>query len=68
MRSVLLKVRFGDLHVLVCSRGLDIANMYVFLGEKGDTNYEEMNGGMHKAVILRGIENMGRSPYNYDHA
>ena len=53
--------------------GLDIANMYVFLGEKGDIDYEEMIGGMHKTLILRWIiydesENMGRSPSGYDHA
>ena len=35
--------------------GLDIANMYVFLGETGDTIYEDMIRGMHKTLILRGI-------------
>ena len=42
--------------------------MYVFLGGKGDTDYEEMIGGMHKTLILRGSENMGRSLSSYDHA
>ena len=44
--------------------------MYVFLGKKGGTIYEEMIGGMHKTLILRGIvydgsEKMGRSPSSY---
>ena len=65
MRSVLLKVRFSDLQVPVCSVGLGYSQ-YVFLSvEKGDTIYEEMIGGMHKTLILRGSEKMGRSPSSY---
>ena len=48
--------------------GLDIANRYVFLGEKGDIDYEEMIRGMHTTLILRGSKKMGRSPSSYDHA
>lgn len=62
--------RSQALRYLYVRWGLDIANMYVFLGEKGDTDYEEMIGGMHKTLILRGIvydgsEKMGRSPTSY---
>ena len=66
-RSVLLKVRFGDLQVPVCSMGLGYSQYVCVSGEKGDTIYEEMNGGMHKTLILReivydGSEKMGRIP------
>lgn len=27
----------------------------VFVGESGDTDYEELIGGVHKTVILRGV-------------
>lgn len=62
--------RSQALRYLYVRWGLDIANMYVFLGEKGDTDYEEMIGGMHKSLILRGIVNDGsekmmRSPTSY---
>ena len=68
MRSVLLKVRFGDLQVPVCSMGLGYRQYVCVFGEKGDTDYEEMIGGMHKTLILRGSEKMGRSPSTYNHA
>jgi len=29
--------------------------MYVFLGETRDRDYEELIGGMHKTLILKGI-------------
>ena len=69
-RSVLLKVRFGDLQVPICSMGLGYSQYVCVSGEKGDTIYEEMIGGMHKTLILRGIvydgsEKMGRSPSSY---
>ena len=73
VRSVLLKVRFGDLQVPICSMRLGY-NQYVCVSrEKGDTIYEEMIGGMHKTLILRGFiyygsEKMGRIPSSYDHA
>lgn len=62
--------RSQALRYLYVRWGLDIANMYVFLGEKGDTDYEELIGGMHKTLILKGIvvdgsEKMLRSPTSY---
>eukprot|EP01018_Ginkgo_biloba_P012399 Gb_17607 [translate_table: standard] len=62
--------RSQALRYLYVRWGLDIANMYVFLGERGDTDYGEMIGGMHKTMILRdfvedGSEKMGRSPNSY---
>lgn len=29
--------------------------MYVFLGETGDTDYEEMISGNHKTIIMKGV-------------
>lgn len=50
--------------------GLDVANMFVILGEKGDTDHEEMIAGSHKTVILQGIVDRGseellRTPGSY---
>ncbi|KAL0351245.1 UNVERIFIED_CONTAM: putative sucrose-phosphate synthase 4 [Sesamum calycinum] len=33
---------------------IELPKMVVFLGERGDTDYEELLGGLHKTVILRG--------------
>lgn len=35
--------------------GLSVTNMYVILGERGDTDHEELISGNHKAVIMKGI-------------
>ncbi|PIN11626.1 Glycosyltransferase [Handroanthus impetiginosus] len=32
---------------------IDLSKMVVFLGERGDTDYEDLLGGLHKTVILR---------------
>ncbi|KAG8369632.1 hypothetical protein BUALT_Bualt14G0033800 [Buddleja alternifolia] len=34
---------------------LNVANMYVILGETGDTDYEELISGTHKTVIMKGV-------------
>lgn len=33
--------------------------MYVFLGETGDTDYEEMISGNHKTIIMKGVVTKG---------
>ena len=33
--------------------------MYVFLGEEGDTDYEEMIAGTHKTIIMKGMTSKG---------
>lgn len=38
---------------------LNVANMYVFLGESGDTDYEEMIAGAHKTLIMKGVVSKG---------
>ncbi|KAF9603973.1 hypothetical protein IFM89_039327 [Coptis chinensis] len=38
--------------------GIDLSKMVVFVGEKGDTDYEDLLVGLHKSVILTGsVEN-----------
>ena len=39
--------------------GLNIANMYVIAGAKGDTDHEELLSGSHKTVIMKGIVEKG---------
>lgn len=34
---------------------MNVANMYVFLGETGDTDHEEMISGNHKTIIMKGV-------------
>ncbi|KAJ4713890.1 Sucrose-phosphate synthase family protein [Melia azedarach] len=34
--------------------GIDLSKMVVFVGEKGDTDYEDLLAGLHKTLILRG--------------
>ena len=50
--------------------GIDVANMVVFIGEAGDTDYEGLLSGAHKTVILKGSvkggsENLLRSGGSY---
>ncbi|KAL6139830.1 hypothetical protein ACLB2K_058131 [Fragaria x ananassa] len=39
---------------------LNVANMFMFLGERGDTDYEEMIAGTHKTIIMKGV--VGKGP------
>ncbi|GKV28680.1 hypothetical protein SLEP1_g37699 [Rubroshorea leprosula] len=34
---------------------LNVANMFVILGETGDTDYEELISGTHKTLIMKGV-------------
>lgn len=34
---------------------MDLSKTTVFLGESGDTDYEQLIGGVHKSVILKGV-------------
>ena len=38
---------------------LNVANMFMFLGESGDTDYEEMIAGTHKTIIMKGVVGKG---------
>lgn len=39
--------------------GIDLSKVVVFVGEKGDTDYEELMGGIQKTVVLRGAVECG---------
>lgn len=34
---------------------MELSKTIVFLGESGDTDYEQLIGGLHKSVILKGV-------------
>ncbi|XP_021801925.1 probable sucrose-phosphate synthase 2 [Prunus avium] len=51
----LLASRAQALRYLFVRWRLNVANMYVFLGESGDTDYEEMISGTHKTIIMKGV-------------
>ncbi|KAG4924057.1 probable sucrose-phosphate synthase 3 [Glycine soja] len=66
----LLASRAQALRYLFVRWGLNVANMYVFLGETGDTDYEELISGTHKTIILKGVVSKGsegilRGPGSY---
>lgn len=35
--------------------GFELSKMVVFVGERGDTDYEGLVGGLHNSVILKGV-------------
>uniref|UniRef100_A0A2P2IRB7 Sucrose phosphatase-like domain-containing protein n=1 Tax=Rhizophora mucronata TaxID=61149 RepID=A0A2P2IRB7_RHIMU len=51
----LLASRAQALRYLFVRWRLNIANMFVFLGENGDTDYDEMISGAHKSIIMEGV-------------
>ncbi|KAM7265308.1 hypothetical protein ACFE04_002991 [Oxalis oulophora] len=50
-----LASRAHALRYLYVRWGVELSNMVVFAGESGDTDYEGLNGGVHKTVILKGV-------------
>ncbi|GAB4844077.1 sporulation-specific protein 2 [Ancistrocladus abbreviatus] len=55
----LLASRAQALRYLFVRWRLNVANMYVFLGETGDTDYEELIAGTHKTIIMKGVVEKG---------
>ncbi|KAF3794156.1 putative sucrose-phosphate synthase 2 [Nymphaea thermarum] len=55
----LLASRSQALRYLFVRWGLNVANMYVLLGERGDTDYEELLSGSHKTMLLKGVVENG---------
>ncbi|KAJ0969185.1 hypothetical protein J5N97_022062 [Dioscorea zingiberensis] len=55
----LLASRSQALRYLFVRWGLSLTNMYVILGDRGDTDYEELISGTHKTVIMKGIIEKG---------
>uniref|UniRef100_A0A2P2KV08 Sucrose-phosphate synthase n=6 Tax=Rhizophora mucronata TaxID=61149 RepID=A0A2P2KV08_RHIMU len=50
-----LASRSQALRYLYLRWGVELANMVVFAGESGDTDYEGLLGGLHKSVLLKGV-------------
>jgi sucrose-phosphate synthase len=43
----------------LCLRwGIEVPNVAVLVGESGDSDYEELLGGLHRTVILKGEFNI----------
>ncbi|CAL9072570.1 unnamed protein product [Musa acuminata var. zebrina] len=56
-----LASRSQALRYLFVRWGIEVSNMVVFVGQSGDTDYEELLGGVHKTVILNGGFNTAQS-------
>ncbi|CAA0394428.1 unnamed protein product [Arabidopsis thaliana] len=62
--------RIQALRYLSIRWGIDMSKTVFFLGEKGDTDYEDLLGGLHKTIILKGVvgsdsEKLLRSEENF---
>ncbi|XP_008794597.2 probable sucrose-phosphate synthase 2 [Phoenix dactylifera] len=55
----LLASRSQALRYLFVRWGLDVVNMYVIVGERGDTDHEELISGSHKTVMMKGVVEKG---------
>jgi sucrose-phosphate synthase len=67
----LLASRSQALRYFFARWNMDMANMFVVVGETGDTDYEELLSGTHKTIIVKdavqvGSESKLRGPSNYD--
>ncbi|XP_024533254.1 probable sucrose-phosphate synthase 3 [Selaginella moellendorffii] len=51
--------RSQALRYLFVRWGIDVSNMVLFVGEDGDTDYEQLLGGTHRVVILKGAVTAG---------
>ncbi|KAJ1704093.1 hypothetical protein LUZ63_003872 [Rhynchospora breviuscula] len=66
----LLASRSQALRYLFVRWGINVSNMYVITGERGDTDHEELIAGSHKTVIMKGVVEKGseqllRGPWSY---
>ncbi|EEF40554.1 probable sucrose-phosphate synthase 4 [Ricinus communis] len=43
--------------------GIDLSKVVVFVGERGDTDYEELLAGLHKTLIIRGSVGYGSEKF-----
>ncbi|XP_042055373.1 probable sucrose-phosphate synthase 1 [Salvia splendens] len=50
-----LASRSQALRYLYLRWGMDLSKVVVFVGESGDTDYEQLLGGVHKSVVLNGV-------------
>lgn len=59
----LLASRSQALRYLFVRWGLNVTNMYVILGENGDTDHEELISGSHKTIIMKGVIEKGSEKF-----
>lgn len=50
---------YGFCRYLSVRWGIELSKMVVFVGETGDTDYEDLLVGLHKTIILRGLVEHG---------
>lgn len=67
----LLASRSQALRYFFARWNVDVAHMFVVVGETGDTDYEELLGGNHKTMVVKDVVQVGsesklRAPGNYD--
>ncbi|KAL3677566.1 hypothetical protein R1sor_027514 [Riccia sorocarpa] len=55
----LLASRSQALRYLFVRWGLDVASMFVIVGETGDTDHEELLSGTHKTLVVKGAVTSG---------
>ncbi|XVF63478.1 hypothetical protein PTKIN_Ptkin09bG0089800 [Pterospermum kingtungense] len=48
--------RMQALRYLSIRWGIDLSKVVLFVGERGDTDYEDLLGGLHKTLVLKGSE------------
>ncbi|KAI6691356.1 hypothetical protein NL676_028184 [Syzygium grande] len=51
--------RIQALRYLSIRWGIDFADSVVFVGDKGDTDYEQLLGGLHNTIVLNGTVECG---------
>ncbi|WCJ34996.1 Sucrose-phosphate synthase family protein [Euphorbia peplus] len=51
--------RKQSLRYLSIRWGIDLSKVVVFVGERGDTDYDELLAGLHKTIIIRGSVEYG---------
>ncbi|GAB2267231.1 sporulation-specific protein 2 [Dionaea muscipula] len=59
----LLASRSQALRYLFVRWSLNVTNMFVFVGETGDTDYEELIAGAHKTIIIKGVVEKGSEDF-----
>ncbi|XWS22017.1 hypothetical protein CRYUN_Cryun30bG0107600 [Craigia yunnanensis] len=63
--------RMQALRYLSIRWGIDLSKVVLFVGERGDTDYEDLLGGLHKTLVLKGTvaygsEKLLRSEENFE--
>ena len=59
MKRIHDKILVCKFRYLSVKWGIDLSKVAVFVGEKGDTDYEELVAGIQKTIVLRGAVEYG---------